>query len=82
MSQCQQRCKRQLGRVIRSFYQFVTGTLSQGRCCPGGWGLRAAGGGLRGVVSAGLFGEGGVWVLRDSAPRQGGRSVLRGEQGE
>ncbi|XP_072787291.1 A-type potassium channel modulatory protein KCNIP2 isoform X1 [Taeniopygia guttata] len=29
MSHCQQRCKRQLGRVIRFFYQFVTGTLSQ-----------------------------------------------------
>lgn len=38
MSHCQQRCKRQLGRVIRFFYQFVTGTLSQGRCCPGGRG--------------------------------------------
>lgn len=35
MSHCQQRCKRQLGRVIRFFYQFVTGTLSQGRCCTG-----------------------------------------------
>lgn len=34
MSHCQQRCKRQLGRVIRFFYQFVTGTLSQGRCLP------------------------------------------------
>lgn len=39
MSHCQQRCKRQLGRVIRFFYQFVTGTLSQGRCRPGGHGI-------------------------------------------
>nr|XP_009942257.1 PREDICTED: Kv channel-interacting protein 2 [Opisthocomus hoazin] len=29
MSHCQQRCKRQLGRVIHFFYQFVTGTLTQ-----------------------------------------------------
>lgn len=39
MSHCQQRCKRQLGRVIRFFYQFVTGTLSQGRYHPGGHGV-------------------------------------------
>lgn len=59
MSQCQQRCKRQLGRVIRSFYQFVTGTLSQGRCCPGGSVLREGGSVglcLRGYLGRGAFG--------------------------
>ncbi|XP_058043839.1 Kv channel-interacting protein 2 isoform X1 [Ahaetulla prasina] len=29
MAHCQQRCKKQLGRAIRFFYQFVTGTLYQ-----------------------------------------------------
>lgn len=58
MSHCQQRCKRQLGRVIRFFYQFVTGTLSQGRCCPGvPRGFCSVGGGLCLVGSVELFGE-------------------------
>lgn len=59
MSHCQQRCKRQLGRVIRFFYQFVTGTLSQGKYRPGGRGdvcnVRE---GVCLVSSVGLFEEG------------------------
>lgn len=57
MSHCQQRCKRQLGRVIRFFYQFVTGTLSQGRCRP--WGAREALFCGRGFLSGGLCGV--IW---------------------
>ena len=31
MSQCRKRCRRQLTKVARFFYRFVTGTLTQGR---------------------------------------------------
>ena len=31
MSHCRKRCKRQLTKVARYFYRFLTGTLTQGR---------------------------------------------------
>ncbi|TSP25423.1 hypothetical protein Baya_9648 [Bagarius yarrelli] len=31
MSHCRKRCKRQLTKVARFFYRFLTGTLTQGR---------------------------------------------------
>lgn len=53
MTHCQQRCKKQLGRALRFFYQFITGTLSQGRRFQG------SGGGVGlGVGVSRLPGEG------------------------